>query len=190
MHQQHNVRNRELLELVLSSPVEHARIAAATVKHHWDVADPALGAQVIEEEEEMEIHPGGLVSDTSELTTLRVNTVVEQLRYDVTKLETTAGKKTKIIFANPDALPHNLVVVNPGTATDVGNAAIALGADGFAKQFIPDSKDILAYTDMIDGGVEVELEFTAPEKPGDYEYVCTFPGHAFVMRGVLTVKAK
>ena len=63
-------------------------------------------------------------------------------------------------------------------------------SNGFAKQFIPDSKDILAYTDMIDGGVEVELEFTAPEKPGDYEYVCTFPGHAFVMRGVLTVKAK
>ncbi|MEM9479004.1 MAG: PVC-type heme-binding CxxCH protein [Verrucomicrobiota bacterium] len=190
VHQQHNVRNRELLDLVLNSPVEHTRIAAATVKHHWDVADPALGAQVIEEEEEMEIQPGGLVSDTPELTILRVNTVIEQLRYDVTKLETTAGKQTRIIFANPDALPHNLVLVNPGKATDVGNAAMAMGADGFTKQFIPESSDILAYTDMIDRGVEVELDFVAPEIPGDYEYVCTFPGHAFLMRGVLTVKGK
>ncbi|MEM0895266.1 MAG: PVC-type heme-binding CxxCH protein [Verrucomicrobiota bacterium] len=190
VHQQHNVRNREVLQLVLNSPVQHARLAAATVKHHWDVADPALGAQVIEEEEVMEIEPGGLVSETPELTVLRVNTVVEQLRYDVTKLETTAGKQTRIIFANPDALPHNLVLMNPGTATEVGNAAIAMGADGFAKQFIPDSSDILAYTDMIDGGVEVELDFVAPEVPGDYDYVCTFPGHAFLMRGVLTVKER
>ncbi|MEM7699012.1 MAG: PVC-type heme-binding CxxCH protein, partial [Verrucomicrobiota bacterium] len=50
VHQQHNVRNRELLDTVLSSPNEHVRIAAATVRHHWDVADPALGVQEIEEQ--------------------------------------------------------------------------------------------------------------------------------------------
>lgn len=188
VHQQHNIRNRELLETVLASPVEHARIAAATVKHHWDVADPALGAQVIEEEEEMKIIPGGTISVTPELTTLRINTVVEQLRYDVKELETTAGKKTRIIFANPDALPHNFVIVNPGTADAVAAAAIAMGADGFAKKFIPDSKDVLHHTDMLDGGAVEELEFNAPKSPGDYPFVCTFPGHALVMRGVLKVK--
>jgi len=54
LHQQHNLRDRELLETVLASPVEHARIAAATVRHHWDVADPArrVDHSPIEQEEE------------------------------------------------------------------------------------------------------------------------------------------
>jgi len=40
LHQQHNVRDRELLDAVLASPEPHAVVAAKTVKHHWDVADP------------------------------------------------------------------------------------------------------------------------------------------------------
>ena len=43
IHQQHNVRNLPLLEAVLASPEPHARIAAATVKHHWGPADPTQG---------------------------------------------------------------------------------------------------------------------------------------------------
>jgi mono/diheme cytochrome c family protein/lysophospholipase L1-like esterase len=43
VHQQHNVKNEQLLELVLASPEPHARIAAATVKHLWGPADPAKG---------------------------------------------------------------------------------------------------------------------------------------------------
>jgi plastocyanin len=32
----------------------------------------------------------------------------------------------------------------------------------------------------------VAIEFTAPSAPGDYPYVCTFPGHS-TMRGILKV---
>ncbi len=189
VHQQHNVRDLSLLQTVLESPVEHARIAAATVRHHWEVVDPAKGAIEIEEEEEMSIIPGGVISDTPELTTLRINTLVEQLRYDVKELEVTAGKPVKLTFANPDALPHNLVIVKPGTADAVATAAIALGADGFQKQFVPESEDILHHTAMLDIGQSEELAFTAPTTPGDYQFVCTFPGHAQLMRGVLRVKS-
>jgi azurin len=41
---------------------------------------------------------------------------------------------------------------------------------------------------LIDHGKEQVIEFTAPTKPGDYPYVCTFPGHHLLMRGVLHVK--
>jgi mono/diheme cytochrome c family protein/glucose/arabinose dehydrogenase/lysophospholipase L1-like esterase len=53
LHQQHNVRNEALLEAVLNSPGQHARIAAATVKHHWGPADPTKGTMAtrIEEQE-------------------------------------------------------------------------------------------------------------------------------------------
>lgn len=43
LHQQHNVRDLALLDLVLASPEPHARIAAATVKHLWGPADPTKG---------------------------------------------------------------------------------------------------------------------------------------------------
>jgi mono/diheme cytochrome c family protein/lysophospholipase L1-like esterase len=43
LHQQHNVRDAALLDLVINSPAPHARIAAATVKHLWDKADPTRG---------------------------------------------------------------------------------------------------------------------------------------------------
>ena len=39
VHQQHNVRDEELLAIVKASPVEHARIAAATVEHYWTKVD-------------------------------------------------------------------------------------------------------------------------------------------------------
>jgi len=32
------------------------------------------------------------------------------------------------------------------------------------------------------------LRFTAPKKPGEYPYLCTFPGHWVIMRGVMVVK--
>ncbi|MGI9240369.1 MAG: PVC-type heme-binding CxxCH protein, partial [Verrucomicrobiales bacterium] len=131
LHQQHNVRNDALLQIVLNSPVEHARIAANTVKHHWYVADPRIGSPIIEEEKAMEIIPGGVIAETADLTELRVNAIVEQMKYDVTEFKVKAGKKVKLTFANPDALPHNLVIVNPGKATEIGLAATELGADGF-----------------------------------------------------------
>jgi azurin/lysophospholipase L1-like esterase len=188
LHQQHNVRDEALLETVLASPVEHARIAAATVKHHWTVADPARGIQELEAEKEMEIVAGGIISDTPELTELRVNTVQEKMKYDVVLLTVKAGKKVKLTLANPDFMPHNLVITNPGKGTEMGNLAIAMGADGFAKQFIPESKEILHHTKLLNKGESETLEFTAPTTPGDYDYVCTFPGHTLLMRGILRVE--
>lgn len=58
LHQQHNVRDRELLDAVLASPEPHAVVAAKTVKHHWDVADPAknvVTSPIEQQEEKLEI---------------------------------------------------------------------------------------------------------------------------------------
>ena len=70
----------------------------------------------------------------------------------------------------------------------VAAAAVNLGAGGFEVDFIPKSNDILHHTKMLDRGETEVLEFTAPNEPGDYEYVCTFPGHSILMRGILKVE--
>jgi mono/diheme cytochrome c family protein/glucose/arabinose dehydrogenase len=58
VHQQHNVRDRALLDLVLASPEPHAVVAAKTVQHHWDVADPVLNvvtSPIMQQEEKIEV---------------------------------------------------------------------------------------------------------------------------------------
>lgn len=58
VHQQHNVRDRALLDLVLASPEPHAVIAAKTVRHHWDVADPVVNvvtSPIRQQEEKIEV---------------------------------------------------------------------------------------------------------------------------------------
>ena len=188
VHQQHNIRNTDLLELVLKSADPHVVKGAETVKHWWGPADPAKGQQEIEEEEEMKTTPGGIESDTPQLTTVRVNTIVEKVSFDVKAFNLKAGKSVKLIFVNPDFMPHNFVITKPGKADSVAAAAIALGADGFKKQFLPDSEDILVATKLLEKGETQELEFNAPSEAGEYPFICTFPGHATIMRGVITVE--
>ena len=58
VHQQFNVRNRELLDAVSGSAEPHAVIAANVVRHHWDVADPVknvVTSPIEQEEEKIEV---------------------------------------------------------------------------------------------------------------------------------------
>ena len=82
---------------------------------------------------------------------------------------------------------HNLLIVQPGAADEVAEQAIALGAKGQEKHWVPDNKKILFASRLIDANKTEVLKFTAPSTPGDYQFVCTFPGHAPVMRGIMRV---
>ena len=188
VHQQHNRRNGRLLNDMLKSPEPHARMAALTVQHHWYNADPAKGSQVVEEEEETVAEKSGIVSDTADLLTIRIGTVVEKMKYDINEFTVKPGKKVKLIFANPDFMPHNLVVTKPNKADSVAQKALTLGAQGFDMAFVPKSEDVLWSSQLVDHGKEEEMSFTAPSTKGDYPYVCTFPGHHILMRGVMKVR--
>ncbi len=187
LHQQHDVKSFELLNQLLLSPEPHARNAAATVKHLWFNVEASMRGGVVREAEEVALQKSGILSDTPELTTIRIATVRERMMYDVRELHVTPGKKVKLTFANADFMPHNILLVNPGKADEVGLKAIALGASGFAANFIPDSSDILWASKLVDYGQEQVIEFTAPTTEGAYPYICSFPGHHLLMRGTLFV---
>jgi azurin len=110
------------------------------------------------------------------------------MMYDVKELTVKAGKKIKLTFANPDFMPHNILLVNNGKVDEIANKALVMGAKGFETGFIPDSPDIIWASKLLDNGKEQVIEFTAPAKPGDYPYMCSFPGHSILMRGMLHVK--
>ena len=187
VHQQHNVKNVELLGQLLKSPEPHARIAANTVKHLWYTAERNTRGGVIAGFSAGAQQKSGILSDTPELTTIRVATVPEKMMYDTTKLTVKPGKKVKLTFANIDFMPHNIMLVNPGKADEVGLKAIALGARGFEVSFVPESPEILWASKLVDHGQEEVIEFTAPVNEGAYPYICSFPGHHLIMRGTMYV---
>ena len=102
-----------------------------------------------------------------------------------------AGSAVQLIFRNPDSLYHNLVIVQAGSLDKIGLKADLMAAepDGLDKNYVPDDPDVLHWTPQITLGIARShaLNFFAPEKPGDYPYICTFPGHWRVMRGVMKV---
>ncbi len=187
IHQQHNVKNYGLLDSLLNSPEPHARIAANTVKHVWFNVESSMKGGVIAAEKDAAAQKSGILSDTPELTTIRIATIREKMAYDVKELTVKPGKKVKLTFANVDFMPHNILLVNPGKADEVGLKAMALGASGFAVNYIPESTEIIWASKLVDNGQEEVIEFTAPTAEGAYPYICSFPGHHMVMRGMLYV---
>ncbi len=121
-----------------------------------------------------------------------VRSVFEQMRYDTPRIVVQSGRPFEIIFENPDVMPHNLVVVKPDTRAKIGTAAMELPPeflDRSGRAWVPESKDIIAATKLIEPGRSETLRIAgnALRTEGVYEYVCTFPGHWTVMFGQLVV---
>ncbi|MFP4093400.1 MAG: plastocyanin/azurin family copper-binding protein [Cyclobacteriaceae bacterium] len=110
------------------------------------------------------------------------------LKYDVSEFEVPAGAKVQISFNNNDDMLHNLVITKPGTVEQVSDMSMQMGLDGPQRGYIPDSDNILYHTCILQPESSESIYFRAPEV-GEYTYVCTFPGHSKVMRGVMKVKA-
>ena len=118
----------------------------------------------------------------------QLHTLTAQMRYDTELIEVTPGSAVKIVFENGDDLPHNLVFCQPGTNTMEMSLKQMEDAEAALKRnWLPDDSAIWLHSKMLNPHEEDILEFTAPKKAGDYPYVCTFPGHAMTMRGVLKV---
>ncbi|MEM6316813.1 MAG: plastocyanin/azurin family copper-binding protein [Bacteroidota bacterium] len=109
------------------------------------------------------------------------------LKYDRTDMTVKAGSRIEWTFVNKDDMIHNLVLVKPNTASAVGMAALNLGLKGEQMDYVPNSSDVLYHTGLIQPGSSETIYLYAPDTPGTYQFVCTFPGHAELMRGVLRV---
>jgi len=79
---------------------------------------------------------------------------------------------------------HNWVLIMRGSFDAIIAAAEAAGE---SAGWVPAAdRRILAFTPMCGRGEVVATQFDAPEA-GDYPFICTFPGHAQSMWGVLHV---
>ena len=118
----------------------------------------------------------------------------DAMQFDLKKFDVSPGESVKLTLKNIGSIPkiamgHNLVVLKKGVdALAFGQKVLASG--GSATNALPKSLlgDVIAHTKLLGPGESETISFTAPEKSGDYQYVCTFPGHFAMMRGVMEVK--
>ncbi|MFH5802764.1 alpha/beta hydrolase fold domain-containing protein [Alienimonas sp. DA493] len=120
---------------------------------------------------------------------VRVKTVEEEMRYDLPYFAVEAGRPVQIWLENEDLMPHNLVVTAPGQLRDVAQRGMEVGPQGGSagNPYVPDGDDVLFATELVAAHADSRLTFTAPEEPGEYPYVCTFPRHWMRMYGVMVV---
>ncbi|RFC46462.1 MAG: Azurin/Glucose/arabinose dehydrogenase, beta-propeller fold [Verrucomicrobia bacterium] len=179
-------------------------LGSRTLKPHWQgneafqAAHPELAVFLKEFEagqkpKAAKVAAGDAAFDQRKnLARVRIACVREQLRFDLTEFQVKPGQPVKLVFSNPDATPHNLVIAKPGHAEEIGVASNEMAKDPTAMQegqFIPKDKIslMLHRTKMLAPGSEQILRFEAPREPGRYPYLCTFPGHWFVMKGEMVV---
>lgn len=85
------------------------------------------------------------------------------------------------------AMGHNFVLLKQGVDLRAfGNASAQSKAPDYD---IPTEllSNIIAHTKMIGGGESVSIKFVAPAK-GTYQFLCTFPGHYGMMKGLFIVE--
>ena len=111
------------------------------------------------------------------------------LKYDLKSFKVRTGDRVELVFNNNDDMMHNLVVVEPNTADKVGTLAMNLGLDGPQQGYVPEADEVLFHTCILQPGSAETIYFIAPA-PGEYTYVCTFPGHSRVMRGKMIVRGR
>jgi putative membrane-bound dehydrogenase-like protein len=132
---------------------------------------------------------GAATGKSSNATVIELKVEKEIMQYDKKLITVKAGQKVVINLENPDGMQHNLLIIKPGTLQKVGKAADEMLRDPNAaeKQYVPKIPEVLFATKLVSTGETVTLEFTVPSVPGDYPYVCTFPGHWRGMNGILRV---
>jgi azurin len=136
------------------------------------LAQPANGAAEVDQRIVIEAVPG-------------------QMKYDKNAFSVKPGSTVELVLKNPDSMQHNLVMCvkgPPKLAIEISKQAWQMD-DAVANQYVPDSAKVLAATELVDPESSTSIVFEVPEQQGDYPYVCTFPGHAYTMKGTMHVTA-
>ncbi len=177
-----------------SSLIESLLAYIATIPQNERTSPAALEALQLGDSLTSLLPPGDATRVRAQLGELgvqvvRVGTRPHRMAFDKERLVVRSGKPVEFIFENTDIMPHNFVIVQPGSLEEIGllGETTAQTADAMSRYFVPKSDKILLSSKLLQPLDMQQLSFIAPEKPGVYPYVCTYPGHWRRMHGALYV---
>lgn len=119
----------------------------------------------------------------------------DRMQFNLDRMTVQPGQMVRLTLKHVGNLPaqsmgHNVVIIKVGDdpfefSTDVNESGGSLD-----NEYVPEPvRDrVIAFTPIIGGGEETSVEFQAPQEAGDYPFLCSFPGHAGMMNGILAVQ--
>ena len=115
---------------------------------------------------------------------------VDGIKFNIEKFSAKTGENLALVLVNKTNMPHNLVITEPGAYEKVGAAAISMLSDPKAadNHYVPNLSSVITSTYVVQPQGSHTLYFTVPKTPGNYPFLCTFPGHWQLMKGVMEVK--
>ncbi len=168
--------------------VSVAELTAPNVRRWVDTADRLVSGAVRSEA----IDQLATTISQRAIQQITIRPVPHQMVFDTLEFSVQAGRPLEIRLENPDVMPHNLVVTQPGGLEDVGEMAEQMArtdpAAAEAANYVPRWNDeVIRATPLVLPGQSAALAFLTPEEPGLYPFVCTFPGHWILMNGIMRV---
>ena len=119
----------------------------------------------------------------------------DKMRYDVTAFEVKPGQKVEVTFKNIGTTPkfsmgHNFVLLDRTVNTGNVQSFLDKASTEAAHDYVPpEAKEVLAHSKLLGPNETEVVTFNAPYVPGDYLYLCSFPGHySQGTKGFMTVK--
>ena len=118
----------------------------------------------------------------------------DAMRFDIDRFSVRPGQMVRLTLEHTGSLPaqamgHNVVILYADDDPVEFGADVGEADGGAANDFVPEAvrERVIAFTAMIGGGETAVVQFQAPEEPGEYPFLCSFPGHAGPMNGVMEV---
>jgi len=120
----------------------------------------------------------------------------DKMRFDVTAFDASPGQKVQITLKNVGTTPkfsmgHNLVVLDKQiNEQNIQARFLDPASTAASSDYVPaGDKNVLAHSKLLGPGESDTVTFNAPFVPGQYLYVCSFPGHYTQgTKGFMTVK--
>ncbi len=117
----------------------------------------------------------------------------DAMQYDVKRIEAKPGEELEVQLSTVSAMSkqemaHNFTLLAKDTPVD---AFVMEAAMARIDRLHPGGQEELRPRahPLAGGGETVKVTFNAPKEPGEYLYICTFPGHYLAgMKGMLVVK--
>ncbi len=113
----------------------------------------------------------------------------DDMTYDKTKFTVKVGQEVTLLLVNAgsmskEAMGHNAVVLKQGVnKNDFAYAASSEKDNDYFPERL--KEEVIAHTKLLGAKESDQIKFTLTEA-GNYDFICTFPGHLMTMQGIIT----
>jgi len=111
-------------------------------------------------------------------------TASDPMNFDKDSFIVPSCSTVTLTLINSSNMEHNFVLIEEGKSNEVGIASVGAGP---LNNYVPEMDEVLFGGALVKPNVTETFTFDSPPV-GEYEFLCTFPGHYVFMKGSFTVE--